>query len=87
MTIIQLSDTYYEASFNITDVGNILTSAAGTAFTVILVYAILGAYAKKDWGLLIIEVIGAVVCAFFVLDPSDGEAFLLDIAKTVFLHK
>ena len=42
------------------------------------------AYARKDWGALVIEVLAGVVTAYFVLMPNSAVAMLQAFATGIF---
>ncbi len=69
---------------NLSSTATIVLSLLGTAFTIFMATKIFHAYAKKDWGALVIEVIAGVVCAYFVLMPDSAVAMLKTLATGVF---
>jgi hypothetical protein len=83
-TVVQLADTYTVAAPNLTSTSAILLSLLGTAFTILMVVKIFGAYAQKQWGALVIEVIAGVVVAYFVLMPESAVNMLRGFATGIF---
>jgi hypothetical protein len=76
--------TTYEALPNLTSVSTTVLTLLGTAFTIFMATKIFHAYAKKDWGALVLEMMAGVVCAFFVLMPDAAVAMLKAFAVMVF---
>lgn len=78
------ADTYNLAAPNLTSVSSIVLTLLGTAFTIFMATKVFHAYAKKDWGALVVEVIAGVVVAFFVLMPESAVAMMKNFASLVF---
>ena len=84
MNAQQLADTYQMAVPNLNSVSSIVLSLLGTAFTIFMVSKIFAAYAKKDWGALVMEACAGAVVAFFVFAPSTATAVLTSLGVGVF---
>ncbi|HEY5151593.1 MAG TPA: hypothetical protein VIJ23_17620 [Mycobacterium sp.] len=83
----QLASQTYDlaaAGPNLTTTGAIVLSLLGTAFTVFMATKVFHAYAKKDWGALVVEVLAGVVCAYFVLMPDSAVGMLKTFATSIF---
>ncbi len=76
--------TTYEALPNLTSVSSTVLTLLGTLFTVWMASKIFHAYAKKDYGSLVVELLAGVVVAFFVLLPDQGVALLQQLATMIF---
>ena len=48
---------------NLTSTAAIVLSLLGTLFTVWMASKVFHAYARKDWGALVVEILAGVVCA------------------------
>lgn len=57
---------------------------AGNIFIVILVFRCIGAYAKRDWGDLVMNLSAAVVIAFLVYANDSAIALLKQLASAAF---
>jgi hypothetical protein len=77
-------NTYYTSAPNLTSVSSIVLTLLGTAFTIFMATKVFHAYAKKDWGALVVEVIAGVIVAFFVLMPESAVAMLKSFATLIF---
>ena len=69
---------------NLTSTAAIVLSLLGTLFTVWMASKVFHAYARKDWGALVVEILASVVCAYFVLMPSSAVGMLQAFAKRIF---
>lgn len=79
-----LADTYQMAVPNLTSVSGIVLSLVGTLFTILMVTKIVSAWAKKDWGALVLEAVAGAVVAFFVFAPTTATAVLTSIGTGIF---
>jgi hypothetical protein len=79
-----LADTFQTAAPNLQSTATIVLTLLGTAFTVFMATKVFHAYARKDWGALVIEVLAGVVCAYFVLMPDSAVAMLKTFAVGIF---
>jgi hypothetical protein len=84
ITSVQLADTYEVAAPNLTSTSTIVLSLLGTAFTIFMAVKVFHAYARKDWGALVVEVLAGVVCAYFVLLPDSAVGMLKTFATAIF---
>ena len=82
---VQLADTYEVAAGpNLSSTSAIILSLLGTAFTVFMAVKVFHAYARKDWGALVVEVLAGVVAAYFVLLPDSAVNLLKTFAAGIF---
>ena len=77
-------ETYHLATPNLTSTSTIVLSLLGTAFTIFMATKVFHAYARKDWGMLVVEILAGVVVAYFVLMPASAVAMLQTFATMVF---
>ena len=77
-------ETYHLAAPNLTSTSTIVLSLLGTAFTIFMATKVFHAYARKDWGMLVVEILAGVVVAYFVLMPASAVAMLQTFATMVF---
>ena len=84
MNTQQLADTYQMAVPNLNSVSSIVLSLVGTLFTIFMVTKIVAAWARKDWGALVMEAAAGAVVAFFVFAPSTATAVLTSLGVGVF---
>ena len=79
-----LADTYQMAVPNLNSVSSIVLSIVGTLFTIFMVTKVVAAWARKDWGALVMEAAAGAVVAFFVFAPSTATAVLTSLGVGVF---
>ena len=84
MNIQLLADTYQMAVPNLNSVSSIVLSIVGTLFTIFMVTKVVAAWARKDWGALVMEAAAGAVVAFFVFAPSTATAVLTSLGVGVF---
>ena len=84
MNTQQLADTYQMAVPNLTSVSSIVLSLVGTLFTIFMVTKIVAAWARKDWGVMVMEAAAGTVVAFFVFAPTTATAVLTSIGTGIF---
>ena len=84
MTTQLLADTYQMAVPNLNSVSSIVLSIVGTLFTIFMVTKVVAAWARKDWGALVMEAAAGAVVAFFVFAPSTATAVLTSLGVGVF---
>jgi len=84
MNTQQLADTYQMAVPNLNSVSSIVLSIVGTLFTIFMVTKVVAAWARKDWGALVMEAAAGAVVAFFVFAPSTATAVLTSLGVGVF---
>jgi hypothetical protein len=84
MNAQQLADTYQMAVPNLNSVSSIVLSIVGTLFTIFMVTKVVAAWARKDWGALVMEAAAGAVVAFFVFAPSTATAVLTSLGVGVF---
>ena len=84
MTTQLLADTYNLALPNLDSVSSIILSLLGTLFTVFMATKIFAAYARRDWGALVMEVAAGAVVAFFVFLPAAATTLLKTIGTGIF---
>jgi len=84
MDIQLLADTYQMAVPNLNSVSSIVLSIVGTLFTIFMVTKVVAAWARKDWGALVMEAAAGAVVAFFVFAPSTATAVLTSLGVGVF---
>ena len=77
-------ETYDLAAPNLTSTSTIVLSLLGTAFTIFMATKVFHAYARKDWGMLVVEILAGVVVAYFVLMPASAVAMLQTFATAIF---
>jgi len=77
-------ETYHLATPNLTSTSTIVLSLLGTAFTIFMATKVFHAYARKDWGMLVVEILAGVVVAYFVLMPASAVAMLQTLATAIF---
>ena len=84
MNTQQLADTYQMAVPNLNSVSSIVLSLVGTLFTIFMVTKVVAAWARKDWGALVMEAAAGAVVAFFVFAPSTATAVRTSLGVGVF---
>jgi hypothetical protein len=84
MNTQQLADTYQMAVPNLNSVSSIVLSLVGTLFTIFMVTKVVAAWARKDWGALVMEAAAGAVVAFFVFAPATATAVLTSLGVGVF---
>lgn len=84
MNTQQIADTYQMAVPNLNSVSSIVLSIVGTLFTIFMVTKVVAAWARKDWGALVMEAAAGAVVAFFVFAPSTATAVLTSLGVGVF---
>lgn len=85
MTINTAADTINTAAGpNLASTSAIILSLLGTAFTIFMATKIFHAWARKDFGALVVEVIAGVAVAYFVLMPDAAVGMLKTFATGIF---
>ena len=84
MNAQQLADTYQMAVPNLNSVSSIVLSLVGTLFTIFMVTKVVAAWARKDWGALVMEAAAGAVVAFFVFAPATATAVLTGLGVGIF---
>lgn len=80
----QLADITYEAVPRLDTVASTVLTLLGSLFTIFMATKVFHAYAKKDWGALVLEGLAGVVCAYFVLMPDSAVGTLKAFAILIF---
>ena len=79
-----LGDTFQMAVPNLTSVSSIVLSIVGTLFTVLMVTKVVSAWARKEWGVMVMEAVAGAAVAFFVFAPTTATAVLTSIGTGIF---
>ncbi|PRZ39670.1 hypothetical protein CLV47_11834 [Antricoccus suffuscus] len=72
------------AGINLDSLKNLVIKVLGTVLIIILLVRIMNAYAKRQWGEIVAEVIGVIVVGFFVWTPDTAIGLLQDITSSIF---
>ena len=78
------ADTMYVALPSLDGFKNTIITLAGTALIIVLVIRMFTAYAKKQWGELVGELIAVIFVGWFVWDTDGAIATLKEISTSIF---
>ena len=84
MNIQFLADTYQMAVPNLNSVSSIVLSIVGTLFTIFMVTKVVAAWARRDWGVMVMEAAAGAAVAFFVFAPTTATSVLTSIGVGIF---
>ena len=78
------SSSVLAAGINLDTLKNLVIQVLGTVLIIILLVRVMNAYAKRQWGEIVAEVIGVVVVGFFVWTPDTAISLIQSITSSIF---